>query len=282
MERFIVSKRPYKYSASYYRKVKCYIKEGKYRRPITILQSSSQLSSTLAQLPPPTEEPLISRLLPLPQCTEPIIGCDHEEENYNTTLLNEFHDEDGEQNDLLAEKLPAVNGLKDWALRNQIKHTALNELLKLLSTSYGIEYLPKDSRTLLRTPKLVNIQQMGTDEFWYNGIQECLFNMFSNLEKSTQILLNFHIDGLPISGSSKHQFWPILMNVANMPHVLSPMVVAIYSGTSKPSSAEEFLRQFVNELNEILQNGLMINRNRIDVKVNAFICDTPARCFLKC
>lgn len=43
--------------------------------------------------------------------------------------------------------------LCSWALRNNITHTALSELLKWFSVKPNIENLPLDARTLLNTPK---------------------------------------------------------------------------------------------------------------------------------
>lgn len=97
----------------------------------------------------------------------------------------------------------------------------------------------------------------------------------------TEIKLNFNMDGLPTYKSSKTEFWPILMSIANYDTV-SPMVVAIYSGTSKPPSADEFLKTFVDEFKDLTQNGVFINNCCYKTSINAFICDTPARAFIKC
>lgn len=59
------------------------------------------------------------------------------------------------------------------------------------------------------------------------------------------------------------------------------MIVAIWCGHEKPKSLNDFLRQFVNELNEILTDGIILNGYKLTVAVQCFICDTPARAFLK-
>lgn len=63
------------------------------------------------------------------------------------------------------------------------------------------------------------------------------------------MLLNINADGMSpfinADGSSKVQFWPIQISLANRTEI-APMVVAIFSG--KQVSAETFLRQFVDEL----------------------------------
>lgn len=58
------------------------------------------------------------------------------------------------------------------------------------------------------------------------------------------------------------------------------MVIAIWCGESKPI-LNEFLRPFVDELNELLRHGVMINGFQIKVFVRCFICDSPARAHIK-
>lgn len=65
-----------------------------------------------------------------------------------------------------------------------------------------------------------------------------------------------------------------------MPQI-EPMIVAIWCGNSKPTILNDYLGPFVNELNEILQNSIFINGFKITVKVRCFICDTPARSYIK-
>lgn len=44
---------------------------------------------------------------------------------------------------------------------------------------------------------------------------------------------------------------------------------------------EGYLRQFVNEVNSLYDNGLDINDRNIPVKIRAFICDASAQAHLK-
>lgn len=170
--------------------------------------------------------------------------------------------------------------LRVWAIDNKITHQAIGELLTVLKSN-GHENLPKDSRTLLHTPRSIHIEKMGSGSFWYGGINQCLANILRpNIYENNEISLNFNMDGLPLSRSSKIEFWPILMNIAN-DLTISPMVVGIYCGVGKPS-AEEYLEKFVDGLLAILTDGLTVNGVFFKVSINAFICDTPARCFLKC
>lgn len=42
-----------------------------------------------------------------------------------------------------------------------------------------------------------------------------------------------------------------------------------------------FLKPFVNELNEILCDGLAIGNKKVSFKIRCFICDTPARAAIR-
>lgn len=167
--------------------------------------------------------------------------------------------------------------LRDWALRYQITHSALNDLLKLLIL-IGIRDLPLDSRTLLQTPTNIHIHKVASGEYWHAGITESVSeHLLKTNNNNTEVDLTFNIDGLPISNSSKGQFWPILCQI----DVEEPIVIGVYYGSSKPDSIESFLRLFVNDLKTVLEFGIEFNNRRVFCKVKAFICDAPARAFVK-
>uniref|UniRef100_A0A182WHN2 Uncharacterized protein n=1 Tax=Anopheles minimus TaxID=112268 RepID=A0A182WHN2_9DIPT len=92
--------------------------------------------------------------------------------------------------------------------------------------------------------------------------------------------LNISIDGLPLHKSGPATFWPILINIYEMPQV-APMVVAIFCGVSKPPRLEDYLRPLITELNELSDESIVINNIHHMVKVRAVIADAPARAFIK-
>lgn len=65
-----------------------------------------------------------------------------------------------------------------------------------------------------------------------------------------------------------------------MPEI-APMAIAIFYGKTKPTSLEDFLKQLVEELIDVLNHGVLINNYKIEIKLRCFICDSPARAFLK-
>lgn len=123
------------------------------------------------------------------------------------------------------------------------------------------------------------------------------------------IALIFNVDGLPIYKSSQKCFWPILasvyskyclsadysvsntfvrvFNILIFQHVITemreikPMIIGIWCGFGKPNDLNEFLRPFVNEFKELLAQGMNINGYTLSVNCHCFVCDTPARAFMK-
>lgn len=97
---------------------------------------------------------------------------------------------------------------------------------------------------------------------------------------NNKILFQINVDGVPLFKSSTKQFWPILCIFLHQA-IYKPFPIAIYSGNAKPMSADEYLHDFIEEINQLLDEGIIINRHRFEVKIHSFICDTPARSFLK-
>lgn len=69
-----------------------------------------------------------------------------------------------------------------------------------------------------------------------------------DLEKFDIIECDFNMDGLPLYKSSRQCVWPI-MGAFVGDRNLSPFVVALFEGTSHPTSSEDFLKEFSVELN---------------------------------
>lgn len=70
-----------------------------------------------------------------------------------------------------------------------------------------------------------------------------------------------------------------LIVISEFPRI-RPFVIAIWCGEGKPP-VNEYLREFVDELNSLLETNITINGHHIKIKIKCFICDTPARAFIK-
>jgi len=137
--------------------------------------------------------------------------------------------------------------LQYWATNYKISHSALSNLLHILSPHFA--ELPLHSRTLLRTPIHMQSKQLENGEYCHIGLANELKNFLAqNTMFSAEVLkIGFNVDGLPLFRSSNIQFWPILGIVKNTTQN-KPFVIGIFCGTSKPIPLEKFLDNFINEL----------------------------------
>ncbi|KAK9687290.1 hypothetical protein QE152_g36557 [Popillia japonica] len=171
--------------------------------------------------------------------------------------------------------------LKHWAISNtSVPHSAITELLHILSP-YHPE-LPLDCRTLLKTPTQISTKQLDNGSYCHFGLSnylKCSFLPNSQFESDT-IKISFNIDGLPLFRSSNIQFWPILGLIKDT--VCPPFVLGIFCGNAKPKPLSLFLEDFIDELSNLTQNGFDYKRKQYKVQIHSFVCDAPARAYLKC
>lgn len=134
-----------------------------------------------------------------------ITNSDADDENNHAGAHFADHDDDNDKSDLAQE-------LRSWAITHRIKQTATNVLLKILIAT-GFTVLPKDSRTLLKTPQSVEITPLGNGHIWYYTVRKCLECIFVKINSGLEIHLDFNFDGLPLFNSSQQEFWPMLASV---------------------------------------------------------------------
>lgn len=179
--------------------------------------------------------------------------------------------------------------LSNWAVECNITHRALSLLLLILQQY--IPSLPKDARTLLKTAKKVDVKTVAGGKYHHIGIQQGIVNVLSQrgCNPNVAVEIQVNVDGLPIFKSSNTQLWPILGKIHNVMELFgssvsdSPFVIGIYEGKQKPSSAHEYLQEFVAESNALETTGILHSSSCAhNFKISAFICDMPARSFIKC
>jgi hypothetical protein len=171
--------------------------------------------------------------------------------------------------------------LAHWAVKNNVSQSAVSDLLAVLKTHECFSDYPVDSRTLLKTPRQTAIKQVSPGQYCHFGLVEGISSALVNCELSnrTTLSLQFNVDGLPISKSSGKQFWPILCNINTFNP--QPFPVGIYYGEKNPNNVGEYLETFIDELHDAVSNGIIYNGEKLGIKIQAFICDTPARAFIK-
>ena len=126
-------------------------------------------------------------------------------------------------------------------MRQNISHVALNSLLQILQGHVN-EDLPTDARTVLRTPRQVAVVDRCGGDFIYLGIKSGVLRC-SEFRGQRKVSLLVNIDGLPLFKSSDVEVWPILGTVNRG----DPFVIALWSGSGKPQSVLEFLKEFLTE-----------------------------------
>lgn len=167
--------------------------------------------------------------------------------------------------------------LRKWAINNNVKLSSVNELLFLLKRHQCFKELPNSARTLLKTPRTNNIQQLFPGKYCHFPLSNTLNNIVSKFNL-TEISLQLNIDGLPISKSSSQQFWPILADIVELP-TFGPFVLGLYYGEDKPASSNELLKISIQDLINC-SNITLLNGRTLKVKVHSIVCDAPARSFI--
>ncbi|VEN58351.1 unnamed protein product [Callosobruchus maculatus] len=177
--------------------------------------------------------------------------------------------------------------LCQWSLKHNITHTAINDLLNILRNNAIPHQLPSDARALLGTVrKIEGIKVVPPGKYYHFGIEDCLRVLVKSVSsideyvlKNDSIELNINIDGLPISKSSSSQVYPILCSISGTSIV---EMIGIYYGVQKPQDPNLFLETFISEVTTIINNGFYTNGKLYSIKIKAFICDAPAKAFIKC
>ena len=219
-------------------------------------------------------------------------SCIHEDSDLSNFDLNKNIETTNETSDcsdlkfILCEKFDQKNNdisfqIAQWVALFGISLSGLAALLIILRR-VGLE-LPKDPRTLLKTPTPYKVKKAGGGSFCYIGLQTALknyANLITDCVPNSELTLHVNMDGIPLSKSSNTQLWLILGTIKEIVNCL-PFVIALYSGPNKPSSLKEYLSEFVEDIKEVAQNGICIKERKFFVKLKAAICDAPARAFIK-
>ena len=164
--------------------------------------------------------------------------------------------------------------LSSWVSEHSITHRATNALLKLL-VDEGLP-VPLDRRTLCNSVRHVPVTQKCGGDYLYIGLKTGIEKQFGLGHFTSRVILDFGVDGIPIYSSSKSELWPILARFGSC----DPFLVSCYYGKGKPNSPASFLEDLVDELGNLHLNQQYLHRE-YSISIGCFICDAPARSFLK-
>jgi len=182
-------------------------------------------------------------------------------------------------------KLNICDKLRSWVIQYNPSHNSANCILNIMQ-SEGLN-VPKDIRTLMRTPKTHEITNLGDGSSYIHfGIKNMIlpilikYNRYLNTPNNI-LKIGLNIDGLPLSKSSKSQLWPILISILNLKQFPNTVIaVGVFHGTKKPNFIEEFLNPFIIDLLDVFDTGIIINDNVLKLEISNIVCDAPAKSFL--
>ena len=163
----------------------------------------------------------------------------------------------------------------------------VNQLLKLFRSSQISELkdLNLDIRSLLKTPRKIDTHIVEPGLYYHFGLKFGIsqnIKFIKNHKIENLIEIDINVDGLPISNSSKKQFWPILGYCHHKNEKSNVFVIGLYCGDSKPVSFNDYFQKFSAEYIDANKNGIVIGSKVFKIAIRCIICDTPARSFLMC
>lgn len=193
---------------------------------------------------------------------------------------SDFDDNDG---DMLWEET-FRRKLSYWAVDGNVTRENVDKLLALLKTVPTLSFLPKCSKTLLGTSRVISTSSVPPGRYFafslVDGILSSLNSVQARFHNDDDTLKMFiGCDGMPSSKSSNREFWPIL-GLLEIPGA-KPFEIGIYHGNSKPEDANEFLKHFENDMKNVIDNCLEYHGKQVKVEIKGFCCDAPALSFIK-
>lgn len=169
-------------------------------------------------------------------------------------------------------------------IQGNLTHTQGNLILKALRTLPSFTYLPKDTRTLLHTPRGgAVVREINPGEYLHVGFEKSLIRI---LQKTPPHLIpnvlevDWSTDGARLNNSGNIQIWPIQCSIANIA-TSKPEVVGVYKGPKKPDNIDLFLKEFIDDVLQVIdRGGVSFLQKQFSVVLRAFIADAPARSWL--
>ena len=181
-----------------------------------------------------------------------------------------------------ADDVPVRENLATFVTKHTLSVLATRDLLRIFRQA-GVRDLPRDRRSLLRTPRSIDdVRDACGGKFKYlgleNGIRQFLTARPAVARDRDILQITVNVDGLPLHKSTNVQFWPIVCTLDTR----EAFIVALYQGDKKPNDVNEFLREFLQEFELLHANGLEFNGKHFAITLKCWVCDAPARSFLKC
>ncbi|CAI6361869.1 unnamed protein product [Macrosiphum euphorbiae] len=223
----------------------------------------------------------------------------------NTAVININHDtledkaddcsnfSDSESDEYIPQEQPLPSKLANWAINHNVPNNTFTDLLKILKYHKCFNNFPTDARTIYHNysnvsyNQQIDVKTVPPGIYYHFGISNGIKKYIDKYFSCDNIKLVIGVDGLPLTKSSSSTFWPILGYIRQESQIVFP--IGIYWGNEKPSDSNIFLKDFLDEINDLILNGISIevfdknNKSSIVIKkviIDAFCCDSPAKAFL--
>jgi hypothetical protein len=170
--------------------------------------------------------------------------------------------------------------LRDWTLAGGVSMRKVDDLLRRLKPVHP--QLPLTYKTLLQTPKSIDVVDCVNGSLWYCGIAPQLYRNLSPdyFLSHNDIVIDVNIDSLPIFNKSNTNFIPILGRLVDC---VEPFIIGIFCGDgSDPKDMDSFFENYVEEVNNLTSNGFFYEDETFDFQTRNYILDQKARAKVKC
>ncbi|KAL7286214.1 hypothetical protein TKK_0019510 [Trichogramma kaykai] len=162
-----------------------------------------------------------------------------------------------------------------------LPHYVINDMLDFLRKNTDVPF-PKDSRTLLHTPRFTNIIKIDNGLYCHYGLKRAVLSFIYKINKWKKIIyhhlkLIVNIDGAPLAKNSEKGLWIISVSEEMLKIVES---VGIYHGPNKPSNSNDLIKAFVDEMKDIVEKGIIIEDKKYTIDFHALVCDAPAKAYI--
>lgn len=184
-------------------------------------------------------------------------------------------DDDGDDSDL-------VYLLGNWATKHNITQSALDDLLIVLGSFHP--HLPRCAKTVMCTPRgRVPLKVLDNGVYCHRGFFEGLLSKLRHGINPDSLTINvdINIDGVSVFKNCPQSAWSILGRSRDLVDS-RPFIIGMFYGIDKPKPIGEYLADFVADTRQLRAEGLLLDGNQINVDIRNFICDAPARSYLKC
>lgn len=121
--------------------------------------------------------------------------------------------------------------------------------------------MPKDNRTLLKTPRTAHPAfNITGGEYPHLGFETGILSILQQTSPELipldTLMIDFSTDSATLDGQDKIQMWPIQIKITNIPRS-NPKIIGVWRGSLKPTNAQKLFQYFVDEVRNVLNRGVV-------------------------